>query len=159
MKNQIINYIAFFAFTSLLIACNKKQTEEAKETVESSAENVIPKADIAAFTSDQSGFKPIVPKLANKDIATYLENESLNETTLAYYIGKVEASPDSSFLSIFDSLSVSSTLNPLRWHLLNKVVLNADGVLAESLSEIAAQKIVDNPNEFTTMQWYLYELH
>lgn len=151
MKNQIIHFITFIAASYLLIACNTKEAKQENEPLNPPAANVVPKADIVVFTSDQSSFKPIVPKLANKDIATYLEDESLSSTALLYYLGKKDASPDTAFLSIFDSLSVSATLNPLRWHLLNKVVLNADGVLAESLSDIAAKKIVDNPDEFTTM--------
>jgi hypothetical protein len=151
MKYLNAKIILLLSSLYLFVACNAKQADDVEEITKPVQNTVTPKADITAFTSDQTSFKPIVPKLAGKDIATYLESDDLSEIALFYYLGKTEASPDQSFLALFDSLSTIDPLNPLRWHLLNKVVLDADGALAETLSNVVAEKIEDNPDGFTEM--------
>mgnify|MGYP001050122747 CR=1 FL=1 len=149
MKHLKTKYLLLFILATSL-TCTSKKAEETPKIETASAEEKRA-VDISVLTADESDFKVIVPKLSGKDIAHYLEDDSLEEPLLLYYLGKLEASPDNEFINAFDSLSTQDAMNPLRWHLLNKAVLNADGALAENLSSLVAEKIETNPAGFTSM--------
>lgn len=131
-----------------LLKVKNEQKQIAEEDIKSAARS---SARLQTFLEDDSEFKPIIPKILGKDISWYLEHDSINEVALQYYIGKKEASPDNDFFSIFSSLAQTSQLNPFYIHLLNKAVVNADGVLAEELGGVLVNFIEKNPNDFTQM--------
>ena len=145
-----MKYLTILIFAIAFLSCDRTQKSTLAE-LENNKVEVKKEIGIPEFTKDKSPFQSKVPRLAGKDIAFYVEHEALEEKAQHYYLGIAEASPDASFMKIFDSLSVNHNLNPFRWHLLNKAVMNADGVLAEELSQLVAKKIEVNPQGFTEM--------
>lgn len=159
MKNRQIliklscNFLVLFFISSCTLDKSKEETVDAQLTENDNLEQLKAKfVSVNNLSEDTSSFKEIVPKLSGKDIAWYLENDSLTANALQYYIGKKEATPDSAFFQIFKSLpKKDDALNPLYIHLLNKAVLSADGELAEELGDVVMDFVEKNPDAFTQM--------
>ncbi|UZR94318.1 hypothetical protein [Chondrinema litorale] len=158
MKNRQIliklscNFLVLFFISSCTLDKPKDDSVDTQLTEKENMNELKTKfVSVNNLSEDTSSFKEIVPKLSGKDIAWYLENDSLAANALQYYIGKKDAAPDSTFFKIFKSLPKKDALNPLYIHLLNKAVLSADGMLAEELGDVVMEFVEKNPDAFTQM--------
>jgi len=100
----------------------------------------------------EAPFSRISPSLMGKDISVYLEHDSVADDAVMLYIGELEDATPQAYKAIIGEViekgEDEDALRPFHFHLLNYVMLQADGALAESIGQTITDFVGQYPVAF-----------